>query len=188
MTAFRVAALVPAYEAATTVGDVVRGVAAIVSPVVVVDDGSADATGEVARAAGATVLRQNPNAGKGAALLTGLRSLAGTGFTHAVTVDADGQHPASEIPVLLAAAREQPCAIVVGVRQKEGHTIRRAARFGNWIADRLMTLVAGRPLPDTQSGLRVYPIAETLGLGAVGRRFDFETEILFRAEIGRAHV
>lgn len=181
MSALRVAALIPAYQAAATVGDVVRGVAAVVAPVVVVDDGSTDATGAVARAAGATVLRQEPNGGKGAALLAGFRHLAAAGYTHALTVDADGQHLPDEIPPLLAAARAGPEAIVIGVRRKEGHEIRAAARFGNRVADLLMTALAGRPLPDTQSGFRVYPLATTLGLGARGVRYDFETEILLRA-------
>jgi glycosyltransferase involved in cell wall biosynthesis len=177
----RLAALVPAYQAASTVGDVVRGTRAVLGDVVVVDDGSTDGTGEVARAAGATVLRQSPNAGKGAALLRGFRHLAADGFTHAVTLDADGQHYPDEIPVLLDALTASPSALVVGVRRKEGHTIRAIARFGNVVADRLMRMIAGQPLPDTQSGFRVYPLAVTLALGATGARYDFETEVLFRA-------
>jgi hypothetical protein len=70
---------------------------------------------------------------------------------------------------------------VVGVRRKEGFVIRRRARFGNWVADTLMRRIAGQPLPDTQSGFRLYPLEATLALGAAGRRFDFETEILLRA-------
>jgi glycosyltransferase involved in cell wall biosynthesis len=177
----RFAALIPAYEAAATVGEVVRDARAVLEPVLVIDDGSGDATGEVARAAGAGVIRQVPNAGKGSALVRGFRALVEEGFTHAVTLDADGQHLAAEIPAMLAAAREDPRAIVVGVRRKAGHEIRAVARFGNTVADCLMRVLAGRPLPDTQSGFRVYPLTATLALGAVGTRYDFETEILFRA-------
>jgi len=82
---------------------------------------------------------------------------------------------------LLAASDASPDAIVVGVRLKKGHTIARAARFGNWIADRLLRLIAGRPLPDTQCGFRVYPVAATLVLRAGGPRYEFETEVLLRA-------
>ena len=78
-------------------------------------------------------------------------------------------------------AAAAPGAIVVGVRRKEGFAIKRVARFGNWIADRLMRGIAGRPLPDTQSGFRVYPVAATLALGTRGTRYDFETEVLLRA-------
>jgi glycosyltransferase involved in cell wall biosynthesis len=181
VSAPRVAALIPAYQAAATVGGVVRATRAVVPDVVVVDDGSTDRTGAVAAAAGATVLRQEPNAGKGAALVRGFHHLLDGGFTHAVTLDADGQHFPDEIPRLLAALGGDDRTIVVGERRKEGHDIAPVALFGNWVADGLMTLLAGQALPDTQSGFRVYPLAATLGLGAVGTRYDFETEILFRA-------
>jgi glycosyltransferase involved in cell wall biosynthesis len=177
----RVAALIPAYQAEATVAQVVRDTRAVVPDVVVVDDGSSDATGEVARAAGATVLRQEPNAGKGAALGRGFAHLKAAGFTHAATLDADGQHYPDEIPRLLAALPTDGRALVVGVRRKEGQKIAAVARFGNWVADALMTRIAGQPLPDTQSGFRVYPLAATLALAATGSRYDFETEILLRA-------
>lgn len=181
MSTPRLAALVPAYQAASTVGDVVRGTRGVVETVLVVDDGSTDATGEAARAAGATVLRQQPNAGKGAALGRGFAHLRAAGFTHAVTLDADGQHYPEEIPLLVAAMVDDPQAIVVGVRRKEGQEIAPIALFGNQVADWFMERLAGQALPDTQSGFRIYPLAETLALGAVGTRYDFETEILFRA-------
>jgi glycosyltransferase involved in cell wall biosynthesis len=181
VTAPRFAALVPAYQAAATVGAVVEGIRATGLDVLVVDDGSSDATGAVACAAGAGVVRQMPNGGKGTALVRGFRELVEEGFSHAVTVDADGQHLAEEIPRLVAAATERPDAIVVGERRKEGHEINWIAQLGNVVADTLMPWIAGAALPDTQSGFRVYPLLTTLGLGATGSRYDFETEILFRA-------
>jgi len=176
-----IAALVPAYRAERTVSDVVWGARVHVDEVLVVDDGSDDATAGVAARSGATVVRHDENRGKGAALLTGFARLAGSGVTHALTLDADGQHLTDEIPRLLAAATHDPAALVVGVRRKEGHAIRGINRLGNAVADRLLRALAGRAVPDTQSGFRVYPIAPTLALGAQGRRFDFETEILLRA-------
>ena len=176
-----IAALIPAYQAEPTVGTVVAGARAHLARVLVVDDGSADATPARAAAAGAEVLRHEGNAGKGAAIVTGLRALAATGVGRALTLDADGQHLADEIPTLLAASDATPGGIVVGVRLKEGHAIARANRFGNWIADSLLRLIAGRPLPDTQCGFRIYPVAATLALGAGGQRYEFETEILLRA-------
>jgi glycosyltransferase involved in cell wall biosynthesis len=175
------AALVPAYNAAATVAAVVTGARRHVARVVVIDDGSTDETAAVARGAGAEVVRCVPNRGKGAALVTGLGRLAEHGIARALTLDADGQHLSDEMPVLVAASDAAPAAIVVGVRQKAGHEIARANRFGNWIADRLLRALAGRPLPDTQSGFRVYPVAATLALGAKGTRFEFETEILLLA-------
>jgi glycosyltransferase involved in cell wall biosynthesis len=176
-----VGAIIPAYQAEATIGAVVADVRRHLAGVWVVDDGSRDATAARARAAGAEVLHHPANAGKGAALLTGLRALAAAGVARAVTVDADGQHLGDEIPALLAVSDRAPGAIVVGVRRKEGHTIALANRFGNWIADGCLRLIAGRPLPDTQCGFRVYPVAATLALGTAGRRYDFETEVLLRA-------
>src|SRR6185295_17401690 len=95
-----VAALVPAYDAARTVGAVVRDTRRVIEPVIVVDDGSTDSTGAEAARAGAEVIRHAENRGKGAALLTGLGALAARGVARAITLDADGQHLASEIPVL----------------------------------------------------------------------------------------
>jgi len=149
--------------------------------IVVVDDGSNDETAARAASAGAEVLRHAVNAGKGAAIVTGLKALARDGVPRGLTLDADGQHLGSEIPALLAASDAAPRAIVVGVRKKEGHPIRFINRLGNWVADRALRLVAGRPIPDTQSGFRVYPVAATLGLGAQSTRYDFETEVLLRA-------
>ena len=176
-----VAAVIPAYRAAATVGEVVRGARAHCARVVVVDDGSDDDTELRARAAGAEVRRHAANAGKGAAILTGLHALEAPGVGRALTLDADGQHLSSQIPLLLAASDAVPGAIVVGVRRKEGQTIARLNRFGNWVADRLLRTIAGQALPDTQSGFRIYPVAATLALGTRGTRYDFETEVLLRA-------
>jgi glycosyltransferase involved in cell wall biosynthesis len=176
-----VVAVIPAYEAAATVADVVAGARAVLGRVLVVDDGSRDATAQVAAAAGAEVLRQEVNRGKGAAIVAALGHLAGRGVARALTLDADGQHLPAEMGVLLAASDAAPDAIVVGVRRKEGHTIARINRFGNWVADGLMRAIAGRPLPDTQSGFRVYPVAATLALATEGTRYEFETEVLLRA-------
>jgi glycosyltransferase involved in cell wall biosynthesis len=163
---------------------VVEATRAQLPDVLVVDDGSHDDTAAVAARAGARVLKQGANQGKGAALLAAFRELVAGGVTHVVTLDADGQHLPEEIPRLVQAAHDTPGAIVVGERLKEGHDISAVARFGNWVADTLLRRIAGQRLPDTQSGFRVYPVAETLALGARGDRFDFETEVLLRA--GRA--
>lgn len=176
-----VAGLIPAYQAEATIGDVVAGTRAYVERVLVVDDGSADATAVRAAAAGAQVVAHGVNRGKGAALLTGFDALAAAGVGRVLTLDADGQHLPSEIPALLAASDASPQAIVVGVRRKEGQPIAAINQFGNWVADGLLELIAGRTLPDTQSGFRVYPVAATLGLGVLGARYDFETEVLLRA-------
>jgi glycosyltransferase involved in cell wall biosynthesis len=175
------AAVVPAYEAAASLGPVVRGTRARLATVLVVDDGSADETAAVARDAGAEVLRHDVNRGKGAAIRTGLRHLQGRGYRRALVLDADGQHLPDEIPKLVAASDAAPTALVLGVRDKAGHAISAIRRVANWVADHAVSAAAGRRLADSQCGFRVYPIAETLALDARGDRMEFESEILILA-------
>jgi glycosyltransferase involved in cell wall biosynthesis len=174
------AGLVPALDAADTIGDVVRGSLRRLDCVVVVDDGSGDATAAEARAAGAEVLSHGENLGKGAALVSGLRYLRERGFSHAISLDADGQHLPDEIPRLVEESAAHPEAIVCGTRQIEAD-VASIKRFGNVFANLWVSIATGRDLGDTQCGFRVYPIASTLGLGSKGQRFDFETEVLIRA-------
>jgi glycosyltransferase involved in cell wall biosynthesis len=176
-----VAILIPAYDCAATIAEVVAGARQHVARVLVVDDGSGDDTAARAAAAGAAVLRQPDNAGKGAALRAGFARLAGEGVTHVLTMDGDGQHLASEIPAMLAASAAAPAALIVGARRIAGQEVTPMRLFGNRFANRWVEIACGRALPDTQSGFRVYPLAETLRLGAHAGRFAFETEILIRA-------
>jgi glycosyltransferase involved in cell wall biosynthesis len=178
----RVAALVPGYDVESTVAAVVDGTRQHVEHVLVVDDGSSDRTAEVARAAGAETVSHGENRGKGAALRTGLVRLLAHGFTHAFTLDGDGQHLADEMPPLLRESAKNPKAIVVGARRIEPtQKVEPVKRFGNGFADWWVSLAAGVELRDTQSGFRVYPIATVLELGTRAERFEFESEVLILA-------
>jgi glycosyltransferase involved in cell wall biosynthesis len=182
MTALAV--LIPAYNCAATIAEVVAGARRFVDCVLVVDDGSADATAERAVAAGAEVLRQRGNTGKGAALRAGMEWLAARGVERVVTMDGDGQHLPDQIPVLLEASAGAPHALVVGARQVAAAQVQPIRRFGNRFANRWVEIASGLALPDTQSGFRVYPMPETLALGAATGHFAFETEVLIRAARG----
>jgi glycosyltransferase involved in cell wall biosynthesis len=173
--------IVPALDAAATVGSVIDDLrAALGIPVIVVDDGSVDATGEVARDHGAIVLRQERNRGKGAAICAGLREAKNRGFRLAVTVDADGQHPASSARTVLDGS-DDPRALVLGVRDLLRDGAPASNRFGNGVSNYFLSLFARRPLQDTQCGLRRYPVVETLGLSARASGFAFEGEVVLRA-------
>lgn len=150
-------------------------------PVVVIDDGSTDRTAELAAAAGAIVLANQRNIGKGASLRRGLEWCADRGASHAVTMDADGQHLTSEVPVLLSAVRAHPQAIIVGQRVIDPAAVARNKLFGNQFANRWVEIACRAAIPDTQSGFRCYPVAATLALRCRARRFAFETEVLIRA-------
>jgi glycosyltransferase involved in cell wall biosynthesis len=174
-------AIVPAFDAAATVGAVVGSLrAALGIPVLVVDDGSADATAEVARASGADVVLHGHNRGKGAALRTGLLEAARRGVEVAVTVDADGQHPASAAQDVLHGS-DDPRALVLGVRDLVRDGAPRGNRFGNGVSNFFLSVFAGQRLRDTQCGLRRYPVAQTLALGARASGYAFEAEIVLRA-------
>jgi glycosyltransferase involved in cell wall biosynthesis len=174
-------ALVPAFDAAATVGAVVEDLRKTLGvEVLVVDDGSRDETAEAARARGADVVRHPRNLGKGAALRTGLLEAGRRGFDVAVSVDADGQHPASSAQSVLDGS-DDPRALVLGVRDLVRDGAPSSNRFGNDVSNYFLSLFAGRTLRDTQCGLRRYPVAATLALGARAPGYAFEAEVVLRA-------
>jgi glycosyltransferase involved in cell wall biosynthesis len=174
-------AIVPAFDAAGTVGAVVDALRVELGvQVLVVDDGSTDATAEVARARGADVVLHGRNRGKGAALRTGLLEAARRGYEVAVSVDADGQHPADAARAVLRGS-DDPRALVLGVRDLLRDGAPRGNRFGNGVSNFFLSAFAGRTLRDTQCGLRRYPVAEALALGARSSGYAFEAEIVLRA-------
>jgi glycosyltransferase involved in cell wall biosynthesis len=175
-------AIVPAYDAERTVGAVVRELSAVwptPDAVIVIDDGSRDHTAEVAREAGARVVAHAANRGKGAALRTGMAAALGAGFDAAVTVDADGQHPAEEARGLLDAG--EPGALVLGLRDLVEAGAPRANQISNRISNFFLSVFSGRRLADTQCGLRRYPLPLALELGAGAQGYAFEAEIILRA-------
>jgi glycosyltransferase involved in cell wall biosynthesis len=180
----RACVIVPALDAESSLGAVVRSlqdeIPALKEAIFVVDDGSRDATASVAKSLGCVVIAHGDNRGKGAALKTGLATALARGFTVALVVDADGQHPAIEArQVLLANDGED--ALVLGVRDLARDGAPRANQFSNGISNYFLSKFAGRRLADTQCGLRRYPIRRTLELAARGEGYDFEAEVLLRA-------
>ncbi len=178
-------ALVPTLDNRATIAEVVRGVLAQGLPVVVVDDGCTDGTPEAAREAGAEILSHPRNLGKGAALLTGFQHAAAAGYSHAVTIDADGQHLPEDLPGLLEAMRANPDAIVVGTRPRDVANVPRSSKVGRAISDFMLWASSGPELkgerPDSQCGYRIYPLKHVLALGFAARHYDFEQEVLVRA-------
>jgi glycosyltransferase involved in cell wall biosynthesis len=180
--------LIPSYNSGPLVLRTVREALAQWAPVWVVIDGSTDGTaGELqSLAAGDPRLRAlvlPVNQGKGAAVLHGLKQAASEGFTHVLTMDADGQHPASHIGVFMAASQHAPEAMVLGVPQFDASAPalrRRGRRISNWWAN-LETLGAG--VQDSLFGFRVYPIARLVDIMQSRRwmrRFDFDPEAAVR--------
>jgi glycosyltransferase involved in cell wall biosynthesis len=179
-------AIVPAYQNCHSVGRVIADLIrtwpqSLGNPaVLVVDDGSSDGTDRAAERAGATVIRHERNRGKGAALKTGLFRAHSLGAKVAVTVDADGQHPAAEAMRLLAHSAPEH-ALVLGVRDLVRDGAPRANRFSNGFSNLFLSLFSRRRLADTQCGLRRYPVAQTLALDPRETGYGFEAEVILRA-------
>jgi glycosyltransferase involved in cell wall biosynthesis len=180
----RACILVPAYQAEKTLAGVIAdlraSLPALQNEILVIDDGSTDGTSAVAARAGCQLVSHGRNRGKGAALLTGLATARARGHEVAVTVDADGQHPAEEARRVLMAASD-PEAFVLGIRALATAGAPRKNQVSNDISNFFISRFAGRTLSDTQCGLRRYPIAQTLRLAPRGEGYDFEAEVLLRA-------
>ena len=184
---FRPVVVAPTFNNAVPLPAVLAAVSALDLPVVVVDDGSTDATAALLAAwAGVdpgsrTVLTHARNRGKAAALHTAFGHAAAAGHTHAVTIDTDGQLSATDIAPLLDRARSRPAALVLGTRDVHtaGYPIR--SRFGRWASNRLVWLEAGQHVTDSQCGLRVYPLGFATVARCAAERFGYETEIITRA-------
>jgi glycosyltransferase involved in cell wall biosynthesis len=167
----------------------VDGVLAAGLPCLLVDDGSAP---ECARALDAiaaaepervTLLRHSDNLGKGGAVLTALRHAYGSGFDHALQIDADGQHRTSEIPGFLAAAAEHPDAVIAGVPVYD-ETISPTRLYFRYLTHVLVWLnTLSFAIRDTMCGFRVYPLRPMIDLAdrvRLGTRMDFDIEVLVR--------
>lgn len=180
-------AIIPAYQAAASIAEVVAGLRSTwqtalgeLPRVLVINDGSTDGTTRQAQQAGAEVIEHPSNRGKGAALRTGLWRARELNAAVAVTLDADGQHPASEaLRVLCHPAPSN--ALVLGVRDLVGAGAPRPNQLSNAFSNAWLSAFAGRRLLDTQCGLRRYPVRETLAIGARSAGFGFEAELVLRA-------
>lgn len=178
-----VCAVIPTYQNAKTLLKVVADVHRVVDTVFVVDDGSNDGTAALLdKATGKErpekVLTHPKNCGKGAALKTGLTYARQQGFRYAVTVDADGQHRADDIPALLKAVEEEPDALAIGSRGLQHENMPAKSTFANRFSNFWFALQTLQRLPDTQSGLRVYPLRRLHGLRWMSARYEAELTLL----------
>lgn len=182
MADLRPCILIPTYENPRTLEGVVRDALTRCPDVIVVDDGSGVETSEIlARIEGITVLRHEVNQGKGAALRTGLAEAQRRGFTHALSMDSDGQHLGSEVPRLLEAARAEPGALILGSRDLQAAGAGPGSKFGRVNSNFWVWVATGERLPDTQTGMRVYPVAEVCALQLECTGYDLEVEVLVKA-------
>lgn len=180
--------LIPCYNHAGPLAAVLARLAEFKLPCLLVDDGSEPVAAAALDALAAqhpwvSLLRHSHNQGKGGAVMTGLRRAHKLGFSHALQVDADGQHDLADLPALLAEARQHPAALVSG-RPLYDDSVPKGRLYGRYITHVWVWIeTLSFAIKDSMCGFRVYPLASTCALlerVALGRRMDFDTEVMVR--------
>ena len=181
--------VIPTYNNAGTITEVIRGISRYSRHILVVNDGSTDNTADLLlEFQEIEVLAYTRNRGKGYALKIGLRRAAELGFRYALTIDSDGQHFPDDIPVFIREAEEHPDALLIGARNLTSDNMPGKNTFANRFSNFWFRLETGISLTDTQSGFRLYPLQKIQGLRYFTRRYEFELEIIVRAAWRRIPV
>jgi glycosyltransferase involved in cell wall biosynthesis len=177
--------IAPTYNNSATLADVLGRIQALKLPILVINDGSTDSTanllGGLAEPGAVTVLTHLTNQGKAAALHTGFTAAIAAGFTHAATIDTDGQHNPEEIVALLDAARCWPDALIVGRRDQTADGYPARSRIGRRVSNFLVRVESGAKVEDSQCGLRIYPLGLVQSIKCRVGHYGFETEVITRA-------
>jgi glycosyltransferase involved in cell wall biosynthesis len=193
---FEPCAVIPAYNHYLRLGPVIEGLRALGLPVFVIDDGNAEPARSGLAAFHAperqvTVIRRDQNGGKGAAVMDGFRHAAEAGYTHALQIDADGQHQPEQARQFLEIGRANPAAIIAGAAVYDD-SVPKARKFGRYITHFWVWVeTASLDIADSLCGFRLYPLAPTLKMIAaehIGPRMQFDTEILVQMHWRRTPV
>ncbi|MCX6053740.1 MAG: glycosyltransferase family 2 protein [Chloroflexi bacterium] len=177
----KILVIIPAYNESERIHRVIMDSKAYL-PVLVVDDGSGDDTSSIARTAGAEVIRQEPNQGKGAALLRGFQYALDKGFDAVITLDADGQHDPAEIPTFVDEFSARKSGLIIG--QRDFRKMPFPRNFSNTLGTYLFSWALGQYVPDNQSGYRLHSrrLIEA-SLASTELNFEFEVEIILRCKL-----
>lgn len=175
----QVCVIVPVFNNEESIQTVINGVLQFTKHIIVVNDGSTDNTlSRLIAFPDVKIISFPQNEGKGAALAAGFREAVAMSYTHAVTIDADGQHFADDLPVFFRAAAENPGTLFIGSRDLSSAPGK--SSFGNRFSNFWFWVETGRHLVDTQSGYRLYPLAPLVGLHFYTRKYEFEIEVPVR--------
>lgn len=174
--------IVPTYNNERTLARVLGEVLAYANDVIVVNDGATDSTPDIITsfANRVTVVTYAPNKGKGFALRQGFAKALEMGFTHALTLDSDGQHFANDIPKFVDAHRAHPSAMLMGSRNLKAEGMPSKNSFANKFSNFWFFVETGIRLPDTQTGFRLYPLKKVKKLWLFTTRFEFEIEVIVK--------
>ena len=174
--------IIPTYNNSKTLQSVIEGVLEYCGDVIVVDDGSEQATKEIIQSLSSrlTVITHPENQGKGRALRNAFKKAWEMGFTHAVTIDSDGQHFPEDLPAMLEARKANPQAMIMGSRNMDQADVPGKSSFGNKFSNFWFWVETGLKMPDTQTGYRLYPLEAVSKRKFFTNRFEFEIEVLVK--------
>jgi glycosyltransferase involved in cell wall biosynthesis len=178
----KTAVLIPTYNNAASLAAVIEDVCRFTSHIIVVNDGSTDNSLQVlSNYPQLKLVSYAKNKGKGWALRQGFAAAIHAGYHYVISIDADGQHYADDLPVLLHQVALNPKAIVVGARNMQQEHVPGKSSFGNRFSNFWFWLYTGIKAPDTQSGYRLYPVKALAGIRFYTRKYEFEVEVLVRS-------
>lgn len=182
MAALGCVVLIPTYNNAGTLAQVISDVKEYASDVIVVNDGSTDNTAEILTAIeDIRIISYAENRGKGYALKLGLSKAYEWGYRYAITIDSDGQHYADDITVFVERIEQSPDTLLIGARNLTADNMPSKNTFANKFSNFWFKIETGQSLSDTQSGYRLYPLEKLQNIRLVTRRYEFEVEIIVRA-------
>ena len=186
----KICVIIPVYNSGNLIIDVIKSVMQYTKNLIVVNDGSTDGTLDAIRHCGInpqspdesiTLISYEKNRGKGYALKQAFKRALELGFTHGLTMDADGQHLASNLEIVTKLAENNPNALIIGARKFDNPNMPQGSRFANNFSNFWFMVQTGKRLPDTQSGFRIYPLQATGKIHLFTNRYEAELEILVRS-------
>lgn len=181
----KICVIIPVYNNENLITDVVKSVLQYSENLIIVNDGSTDGTLNAIDSQSfderVTLISYTKNRGKGYALKMGFKCALDLGFTHAITMDADGQHLANDMEIMKISAENNPKALIVGARKFDNPNMPQGNRFANKFSNFWFTVQTWKRLPDTQTGFRVYPLQKTGKMHLFTNRYETELEILVRS-------
>jgi len=177
----KICVLIPSYNESRTIGSLVERVKAKGLNVVVVDDGSADPTAEVAKQSGAYVLRHEQNKGKGASLKEGFRYILKEDYEAVITMDGDNQHSPEDIPKFIKEAANSNLDMIVGNRMSSSKDMPLIRWITNHLMSSLISIICWRNIPDSQCGLRLIKKNVLEKLNPISSNYEIESETIIEA-------
>lgn len=182
MAELKCVVLMPTYNNAGTIAQVISDVKEFATDVIVVNDGSTDNTASILSSIeGIKVIDYPNNKGKGYAIKLGLRKAYEWGYRYAITIDSDGQHYADDIPTFIETIEQKPDSLLIGARNLTAENMPSKNTFANRFSNFWYKVETGQTLTDTQSGYRLYPLTKLQNIHFITRRYEFEVEIIVRA-------